>query len=94
MHEHGSDLTAVTPRALDLTHRELSDLHVIVSLDGPVSRYLDEVPFHSVAMEWDLPEIAPGSPDEEALPALESAYREIAVQMRDLMHLLRGEGAT
>ena len=92
MREHGMDLTAVAPRALDLTARELGDMHVIVSLDSPIGGYVDEVPFHSVVLEWDLPEITSESPDEEALPALESAYREIALQVRDLMHLLRGEG--
>jgi phosphate uptake regulator len=92
--EHGLDLSAVAPRALDLTPRELADRHVIVSLDGPVSNYVNEIPFHTVALEWDLPEIVPGSPREEALRDLENAYREIAVQVRDLMQLLRGEEAT
>ncbi len=80
----------MAPRGLDLTQLELAHQHVIVSLQGPVSDYFPEVPFHTVALEWDLGE-APETGDQQGQEAL---YRGLAVEIKDLMELLRGEGAS
>jgi phosphate transport system protein len=93
MQERGLDLSVVKPRGFDLTRQELADHHVIVSLDGPLNRYLGEVPFHTVGLEWDLPELVDNLPEAEVQRTLETAYRELAVQIRDLMQLLRGQEA-
>jgi phosphate transport system protein len=93
MQERGFDMSAVAPRGFDLTRPELADQHVIVSLDGPLNRYLAAVPFHTIGLEWDLPELIDNAEGTETQHALETAYRELAVQIRDLMHLLRGEEA-
>jgi phosphate transport system protein len=74
----------------DLTHRDLAEQHVIVSLQGPVQSYISSVPFHSTALEWDLGP-APEAGNEQRI---EELYREIALQIKDLMELLRGEGAS
>ena len=72
------------PRALsDVTHQEMADKHLIVCLEGEISDYLDAVPFHTAVQEWDLGEA----------PDMENLYRELAPRIRDLMELLRGEGA-
>jgi phosphate transport system protein len=74
----------------DITYDELVAFHVIVSLDNPISAYIEEVPFHTTALEWD---VGP-SPEENDGAALETLYRELAVKISDLMTLLRGEGAS
>ena len=92
MEERGHDMENVAPQGLDYSPQEVSELHVIVSLQHPIGTYLDSVPFHTVALEWDLGEIPADTDDpEEAARGLEAIYREIALQLRDLMHLLRGE---
>mgnify|MGYP001819606692 FL=1 len=80
------------PAVLNMTPLELSAQHVIVSLQGPVKTYIDQVPFHTTPLEWDVGP-APETDDEAGTRRLEELYREIAVQVRDLMEALRGEGA-
>ena len=89
--ERGIDLAGVKPRTLDLTPQELPDYHVIVSLHGPVAGYVDAVPFHTTALEWDVGEPPAGG---DAAQRYEEIYRELAVQIRDLMTTLRGEEAS
>jgi protein-tyrosine-phosphatase len=92
MEQHGFDLGEARPAALDLTHQELVEKHVIVSLQGPVKSYFDQVPFHTTPLAWDVGP-APESTDEAGSKRLEELYRDTAVQVRDLMEALRGEGA-
>jgi phosphate transport system protein len=93
MERHGVNLEGSRPSSLDLTPLELTRQHVIVSLQGPVTSYIDKIPFHSTPLEWDITP-APALSDAAAFEAwLEEIYRDMAVQIRDLMELLRGEGA-
>jgi phosphate transport system protein len=72
------------PRSLrDVTDQELREQHVIVVLEGAVTDYLDDIPFHTAVQEWGLGEVAD----------METLYRELAPRIRDLMEVLRGEGA-
>jgi protein-tyrosine-phosphatase len=88
---HGISLQDAKTRAIsEITFDELVTYHIIVSLDKPVSEYLEEIPFHTTVLEWD---IGP-SPKPEDTAAIESLYRELAVKISDLMILLRGEGAS
>ena len=73
------------------TPGELEDYHVIVSLQGPVTDYVREIPFHTVTLEWDLGDVpSAGGQGEDGL---EAAFREISLQVRDLLERLHGEGA-
>jgi protein-tyrosine-phosphatase len=93
LERHGVSLEDAKPAPLDLTPLELTRQHVIVSLQGPVSSYFDKLPFHTTPLEWDISP-APAQGDAAAREAwLEEIYRDIAVQIRDLMELLRGEEA-
>jgi hypothetical protein len=62
----------------------------VVSLQGPIGNYLEEIPFASpiVTLEWDLAQ----SPDDADLD-YEALYRALSVQVRQLMELLRGAEA-
>lgn len=83
----------VKPAPIDTSTLALANHHVIVSLEGPVKSYFDLVPFHTVPLEWDVGP-SPSSADAAANnKRLEDLYRDIAVQVRDLMELLRGEQA-
>jgi len=89
LENRGIDTRGVRPAGLDLTHRELASQHVIVSLQGPVSGYLPEIPFHTVALQWDLGDF----PKEGGEVQVEELYRELAALIRDLMESLRGDAA-
>ena len=80
------------PAPVDMTQLELSGLHVIVSLQGPAKSYFEQIPFHTTPLEWDIGP-APVTDDEAGTRRLEEIYRDTAVQVRDLMEALRGEGA-
>ncbi len=89
MDHHGIDLSRALTKPIDFSTQELAAFHVIVSLQGAVTDYFPSVPFHTAFLEWGLPE-APGDGD----PArYEEIYKELSFQLRDLMELLRGEGA-
>jgi phosphate transport system protein len=72
------------PRALaDVTPQELASQHVLVCLEDRIDDYLGQIPFHTSVREWHL----------DATGDMEALYRELAPGVRDLIELLRGEGA-
>jgi phosphate transport system protein len=91
MESRGAELQESETRSIDdISFDDLVTYQVIVSLDHPVSEYIEEVPFHTSVLQWDLGP-APAVDDRTAI---ESLYRELAVKINDLMILLRGEGAS
>ena len=66
---------------------ELSSYHVIVSLQGPVKSYIEAVPFHTVALEWEI-DSGTGASDT---PDFESLYRQLALRVQDLMTTMHGD---
>jgi phosphate transport system protein len=92
LEQHGMDPAAARPKPLDLTPLELANNHFIISLQGPVKAYFDQVPFHTTPLEWDVGP-APERGDAAGSKRLEELYRDTAVQVRDLMEALRGAGA-
>ena len=90
---HGIALGDSKPAAIDLTPLQVSALHVIVSLQGPVGNYFEQIPFHTTPLEWDVGE-APAAGGKVDSARLEEIYREIALQIRDLLETLRGEDAS
>ena len=87
----GVDLGRHRPRALDLSHQDLSEFQVIVSLQGPIKSYIANVPFHTAALEWDLGAGVADLPDEQQRERYGELCRQIAVQVSNLMETLRGE---
>ncbi len=91
LQKRGIDISRESLRPLsDLTTHELAEQHVIVSFQGPVKSFFPEIPFHTSALEWDVG----AAPEGDDPQRLEEMYRETALQVRDLMELLRGEGAS
>ncbi len=95
LQERGIDLADQKPQQLDLSKQELSDFHVIVALAGSARSYLEGVPFHTTLLDWD-PGIAASAQtaEGEPRPGYEALYRELAVQISNLMTTLRGEEAS
>ena len=91
--EHGVDMDNTRPKPIDMTPLELAAQHVIVSLKGPVKSYIREIPFHTTPLEWDIAPLPETGDSGEINKRLEEIYRDISVQIRDLMETLRGEGA-
>ena len=92
--ERGIDLSHHQPRVLDLTHQELADFHVIVSLQGPAKSYLESIPFHTAILDWDVGLVPRDLPADQLRQYYETCYREIAVQVSNLMAILGGEEAS
>jgi len=88
---HGMQTTNIELRANDLTPIQLSGFHVIVSLQAPVRTYIKNPPFSTTLLNWKLTSVPEGCAcDAEAY---ENIHRELAVRIKDLMVLLRGEDA-
>ena len=88
MTARGIDVTGVKPHLLDKGPLELARYHVVVSLQGPVDNYLQDIPFHTATLEWDVAQ----SPDDASLD-YEAVYRALSVEVRMLMERLRGPEA-
>ena len=91
MERHGYSFTNIGPQALELLPNELENIHVIVSLSGPISNYIPEVPFHTVDVEWDLP--TPPSRETGDDSDWREVYEHLLLKIRHLMETLRGKGA-
>ena len=88
--QRGVDLSGESPRALTPVAGELEEYHVVISLEGAVTDYLETIPFHTAALEWDLgraPE--PGAAD--ATERWDRIYRDLSVRLRDLVELMHGD---
>jgi phosphate transport system protein len=86
--EHGCDLEGATTATLgELSQHDISEQHVVVSLQGAVESYLPEIPFHTNALEWDVGAVSGAVGTQE----LEAMYRNLALQINDLMDLFCGE---
>ena len=86
--EHGCNLEGARTTALsELSHRDIAAQHVVVSLQGGIYSYLPEVPFHTNALEWDVGALSGPIGTQE----MEEMYRNLALNIRDLMDLMCGE---
>jgi protein-tyrosine-phosphatase len=79
---NGYELSEALPKHMPTRREELTPLHVIVSLGGDVRSRLDELPFRTVVLEWELEG-----------QGLEDVYKELALRIRELMETLRGADA-
>jgi phosphate transport system protein len=79
------------PKHLPSTRQELGAYHVIVSLQGDVPEHLAEIPYRVLPLQWDIAP-CPGK-EESQEEGFARVYRELAIQIRELMVALRGEEA-
>ncbi|MBT8053035.1 MAG: hypothetical protein HKO99_04330, partial [Xanthomonadales bacterium] len=65
---------------LEALEHDLSDYIVVISVNGPVSGYVQKVPFHTSFLDWTLPEGM----------TLADQYRELRDRISGLLGLLAG----
>lgn len=53
MEEHGNSIPEV-PRGIESDRESWQDYYVLVALEGTISDYVAEVPFRTVALDWDV----------------------------------------
>jgi len=86
------DLQGIAPSALPPDRNGLARYDVIVSLGASARRRLDDVPYTTAVLEWNVPKLA-----DVAAEALPSRLRELSHvlsnEIHDLMTTLRGDGA-
>ena len=82
MERHGLDTRGIEPSALDPRHATLARYDIIVSLEPGFRDQIQELPFTTVLLEWDLTKTSP-----------EETYKEVGHRIRELMETLRGEAA-
>ena len=93
MEAHGLVPVAPETSVLDPDMHKIAKYDVVVSLQGPIDSYLPKQPFRSVFLEWDVGQPPAGTSDPETHEHYTEMYREITARVRDLMEILRGEGA-
>jgi phosphate transport system protein len=93
LQQHGFNLENSKPKTLELSARELAKFQIIVSLQGPVNAYFHAIPFHTAFLDWEPGEAPTGLGPVEAQQRYEEVYRELSYLIKELMELLRGEGA-
>jgi phosphate transport system protein len=76
---------------LDVLEHDLGDFHVIVSLHGDVMDHIEQVPFHTSALNWDLSGGTTSSGEELSFKA---GYVSLVSQIEQLLKLLAGDGAS
>lgn len=89
---HGMGASSPAPRPLEMTPAELNSFHVMVGLCGPISAYIERIPFQTTALNWRLTSAPEGCVCSEE--DYENLHRELSVLIKDLMTLLRGEDAS
>ncbi len=93
MEAQGLMLEPIECQALDPDLHKVAKYDVVVSLQGKVSTYLPQQPFRTVFLDWDVGLPPEGLGEAETNERYLEMYREIAVRVRDLVEVLRGEGA-
>jgi len=87
LQSRGNDCSALSSSSMaDISPQEISEQHIIISLQGDVSSYLDFIPFHTSALEWDIS----SESDEQNM---ETLYRTLALYIKDFVELLHGDEA-
>ncbi|MGK5091752.1 PhoU domain-containing protein [Deltaproteobacteria bacterium TL4] len=93
MDRSGFNVELTIPKALSLISK-FDDFDVIVSLQGPILSYLTELPFHSIALEWNMDQNLSEVPENQKDQVLETMYKDISHQLHSLMEIIRGKEAS
>jgi len=80
----------MAPSRMDGSRGALANYHVVVGLEETTRESLEELPYRTVFVEWDLTEEKATEGDDGDLTA---RYRVLASKIADLMEALRGSDA-
>lgn len=90
---NGLDGEDLAPRGFEYTTEELADFHVIVAMDQDVAAQIEQIPFHTVLLEWNIPPVPADLDADRATAWLDETSQELKDKLQELMGLLRGEDA-
>jgi len=89
MQQRGFDLSAVAPQELDSSRESLAEYHVIAGLHKKVLKTVVKIPFRTSALNWKDVSI----PEDDDAEAWETLHKTLALHIKELMTLLRGDEA-
>jgi phosphate transport system protein len=89
MQDRGFNLSALSPRQLDTSRESLAKYHVIVGLHKKVLKTVVKIPFRTSALNWKDVDV----PDSNDPQAWENLHKTLALHIRELLTLLRGDEA-
>lgn len=92
LEDKGMSMVNAQPKDLDSLAYQSGEYYLIISLQGPVKSYMAHVPFHSIALEWDLglPHKATQEESAEGKLRIEEMYRTLGILSTDLIDKLYG----
>ncbi len=88
MQASGFDLSEAKPKGLD--GWDINSINIIIGLQGPVRSYIPKPPFQTVYLNWDVGALSDTSDASVAHLRFDEIYRELAVQLRQLMDIVMG----
>ncbi|MDH3536173.1 MAG: phosphate signaling complex protein PhoU [Gammaproteobacteria bacterium] len=89
MQERGYGLSELSPRQLDSSREALAEYHVIVGLHKKVLKAVVKIPFRTSALNWKDVKV----PKDDNPEAWEALHKTLALHIRELLTLLRGDEA-
>ena len=87
MRGRGFDFSGVSPSQLNTSRESLSEYHVLVGLNQKVQKAVAKVPFRTSALNWKHLEVPDGDNESE----WETLHKNLALHIRELLTLLRGQ---
>src|SRR5690606_22096634 len=91
--EYSLDLSGLSPKPLDRGRESLERFHVIVCLSREARAKLEQVPYSTALLVWDLPRLSV-APTDEVDPGVRQLCTHLNAEIHDLMVTLRGEDAS
>jgi phosphate transport system protein len=87
MERRGLDVTD-KPVALDRALDRRRHFHVIVGVGVKPSKYIQDIPFRTATIEWDVSEVVRRAEEAGGQEKYQALYREIAERVTELMETL------
>ncbi|MBF0124544.1 MAG: phosphate signaling complex protein PhoU [Magnetococcales bacterium] len=86
MRSVGFDLSKLQPKGIETI--DINRVDILISLQGPVRSYVEKPPFHTAFLDWDVGGGRENMEGPASQARLELIYREINLQLRQLMELV------
>ena len=90
---NGYDGEGLKPRPMPTLPEELANFNLVIGLEAGARMRLPVIPFRTVVLEWAVGPLPSDLDQERSQAMLETAFKEIADRMHDLMATLRGDEA-
>lgn len=89
----GLDFAGTRPAQLNASRDALEDYHVIVCLSADAAKHIEDLPYATVMLTWELSPITDAAASGNLTARLETISKELASEIRELMVTMRGAGA-